>query len=417
MFLKELRLQNIRCFKDISIDFTRDDGELRKWTILLGENGSGKSTLLRSAALVTAGSNALASLLGEPRYWVRSGATRGSIRATLQIATGETREVSLEIRRTDSESDVIARSKESLEPLEAALAHTERNYFVAGYGASRRLATNASFGRKGSRFRHERARSVATLFDADAPLNPLESWAMSIDYRHKDGMKTVRSVLSSFLPGLSFYKIDKKAESLLFKTPDGIVPLKYLSDGYQNVAAWIGDLLFVIGDTFDDYKEPLKTRGLLIIDELDLHLHPKWQRSLHSFLAEQLPNLQLLVTTHSPVTAQQADEHQIHYLTRKGKTIRLTRFEPDPRRLRINQLLMTEAFGVSTDESLEIETTKAKYRRLRDKKRKTAKDKKELVSLSKELKKIPLGGQEGIELSSKQVALLKSIQSQLSKKQ
>ena len=102
-------------------------------------------------------------------------------------------------------------------------------------------------------------------------------------------MKTVRKVLSDFLPELTFSKIDKKNRALLFKTEDGLVPLESLSDGYQNVAAWVGDLLYQITEIFDDYNNPLTVRGLLIIDEVDLHLHPKWQRILLDFLNTQLP--------------------------------------------------------------------------------------------------------------------------------
>lgn len=95
---------------------------------------------------------------------------------------------------------------------------------------------------------------------------------------------------------------------MIFKTPEGEVPLDDLSDGYQNVAVWVGDLLYRITSTFGDYKSPLKARGVLLIDEIDLHLHTKWQRSLLSFLKNKLPNFQLIVTTHSPMVAQQADD-------------------------------------------------------------------------------------------------------------
>ena len=68
------------------------------------------------------------------------------------------------------------------------------------------------------------------------------------------------------------------------------------------------------------------------------HLHPKWQRGLHAFLQEKLPNLQLIVTTLSAVTAQQTKEQELHYLVRRGRTISIHRFDPDPSRLLISQL-------------------------------------------------------------------------------
>ena len=331
MFLKSIKLLNVRCFKHLELDFTKDDGSIRKWTILLGANGTGKSTILRALGLITAGSDSLAEVIGDPAYWIRNGSNSCQIEVMLQTGEGEEHQLSLKIPRNDSLTDILSRNKSSLQPLNDALHDSDRNYFVAGYGASRRLASDRTLRRKGSNYRHQRAQSVATLFDNDALLESLEAWAMDLDYRKNDrGIKTVRSVLSSFLPGLKFENIDKERGSLLFKTPDGIVPLQYLSDGYQNVAAWIGDLLRRITDVFDDYSSPLKVRGILMVDEVDLHLHPKWQRFLYSFLQKKLPNLQLIVTTHSAVTAQQAEGQEVHYLTRRGKTISIDRFNLRP---------------------------------------------------------------------------------------
>ena len=66
MFLTQLNLQNVRCFKSLEIDFDLEGGNNRKWTVILGENGTGKSTVLRSMALLLAGSEALLDLLDKP---------------------------------------------------------------------------------------------------------------------------------------------------------------------------------------------------------------------------------------------------------------------------------------------------------------------------------------------------------------
>lgn len=416
MFLTRLRLENIRCFKDITIDFSDARGAARKWTVLLGENGTGKSTVLRAIALISCGSDGLAELVSQPGYWVRWGAERGRIEAEFVTADGEARELSLEIGADERVSHIISRSIESLAPLNAALEHTQRNYFVAGYGVSRRLSGQDSLRAQTSRFKNIRAQSVATLFDADATLNPLESWAMDLDYRKsQQGVETVRKVLSDFLPGLTFDSIDRDSGRLLFKTSDGIVPLQYLSDGYQNVAAWIGDLLYRITETFDDYKSPLHIRGLLIVDEIDLHLHPKWQRSLLSFLNKKLPNMQIVVTTHSVVTAQQSPENSLFYLSRKGKSVELEEFGTDPGALLINQLLMTEAFGLESDESLEVEKRKAEYRKLRDKKKRSQRDEAKLEKLTSELRTIPSAGRSNMMLEKEQMELLRKVEKAIGK--
>lgn len=391
MFLRRLALHDVRCFDRLELDFANDADSSRtvgnrKWTIVLGPNGTGKSTILRAAALITSGSAALPDLLGDARDWIRNGARSCRIEATIATKQGQERHIWLEFGTRDSRSQIISRAQETLAPLDAALAHTERSFFVAGYGSSRRLAGEATLGQKGSRFRSRRAQSVATLFDREASLNPLESWAMELDYQAgRAGLKTVQTALSGFLPGMRFERIDKERKVLLFKTPDGSVPLGQLSDGYQNVAAWVGDMLFRVHEAFRDHRTPLKTRGLLIVDEIDLHLHPQWQRSVHDFLHKKLPNMQMLVTTHSAVTAQQAEVNQLHYLARDKRSIKLRRFDADPSQLLINQLLMTEAFGLSSDESASIEARKARYRRLRDAARLSSSQKLELQRLQTQL--------------------------------
>jgi predicted ATPase len=414
MFLRRLDFKNVRCLKDLSLDFSNSTGGIRKWTFILGENGTGKSTIIRGAGLVTCGSDSLAEVLGDPRYWITEGQERCQISAVIETKTNEQRELRIEFGKNDSLSEIISRNVETLAPIDDALKHTSRNYFVAGYGASRRLSSHDERRAKTSGYRHIRAQSIATLFDSDATLNPLESWAMDMDYRRgEEGITTVRKVLSNFLPGMRFDSIDRDSGRLLFKTVDGIVPLQYLSDGYQNVAAWVGDLLFRISEAFDDYKSPLKARGLLIIDEVDLHLHPIWQRSLHTFLTKKLPNLQLLVTTHSAITAQQANENELNYLVRERKRINLRTFKDDPSKLLVSQLLMSDIFGLETDEALPVEKKKNRYRQLRDKSPIGTKEKDELERLKDELLSLPQAGVSNLTLHKEQIELMKKIQTEL----
>lgn len=407
MFLKSLRLENIRCFKHAEIDFDRAGGDNRKWTVLLGENGTGKSTVLRSIALVTAGSDALFELVGDPDDWIGQFGDTARIVAEVETKSEKLRELTLEFIRGEGASPFVSRSMKTVDRLNDALEHTTRNYQVFGYGSSRRLADRGLSG-KGRGMRHKRAQAVATLFDRNAELNPLESWAMQLDYR-SDGeqLDTVRQVLSDFLPELTFSHIDKEAEALIFKTRDGTVRLDQLSDGYQNVAAWVGDLLYQITEIFEDRARPLEARGLLIIDEVDLHLHPKWQRRLLDFLDDQLPNMQLVVTSHAVMTAQQTPEGALFYSVRRGDAPpEIVAFEGDPGKLLLNQLVMTEAFGHLNDESVDVETAKDRYRALHRKQDKDDDDLKEMKRIAKKIDLVPENDHEQIVMSSRQRRLM-----------
>ncbi len=427
MFLKHLSLNNLRCFEQAELDFDLPGGDNRKWTVLLGENGTGKSTVLKSVALVMAGSNALTELVGETDSWIRAGADSGSIVAQIETAKGQEREISLEFRRGEDRQAFFERAHKTLEPLDAALEHTTRSYLTVAYGASRRLTSgpvgyptdspvdnpvdSSVDSPSSSGFKKPRARSVASLFDRQAELNPLENWALKLDDTH-DGsrLEVVRNVLSDFLSDIVFSHVDKEQGRLMFTTPDGVVPLHQLSDGYQNVAAWVGDLLYQITSIFEDYKQPLNARGLLMIDVVDLHLHPIWQRRLLHFLTDRLPRMQLVVTTYSVVTAQQSVPTALHYCIRRSDGLKIEQFDGDPRNFLLNQLIATEAFGNASDESLSVERDKATYRELHNKETKTPADRKKMDEIADRIGQRPDDDTESVFLSKEQRKLMEKMQ-------
>lgn len=393
MFLQRITLENVRSIERLELPFVRPDGKTRKWTMLLGENGAGKSTLLRSIALILAGSEALPELLGKPDTWIRFGKSECAIHADLVTADGEQRSIELRIGRGAGIKDIFERNKETLDSLDRAISHAARNYMTIGYGVSRRLSSEKSLASvKGDLFRHPRSQCVATLFSADASLNPLEAWAMDLDYRLKgQGLKIVESALNGLLPGIKFDKIDKEQRQLLFKTPDGLVPLPLLSDGYQNVASWCGDLLYRITETFADHKSPLNARGLLLIDEIDLHLHPLWKRQLMDFLNGKLPNFQIIATTHSALTVHQAGEGELFVLKREtpGSPPHLIPYAGEPRSLLLHQLLMSPIFGLETANSRPVEKLKNEYQELKSKRGLSPVQKKRFKTLKTELADLP----------------------------
>lgn len=420
MFLQYVRLKNFRGFADNELSFVEVDDEndeefSRKTTILLGKNGTGKSNLLKAIGLVVAGRSALAELLGDVDSWVQYRKKFCRIDAVLETKAGDRREISLRIDRGKKRHEVLDKNLESLDALDSALEHTDRSYFTLGYGASRRLDYGEiRVKRRGSLYSERRAQGMASLFEPGSLLAPIESWAMDLDYRKDRGaLEVIRKVFSQILGEVKFEKIDKANGQLLFRTPDGIVPMSYLSDGYQSVAAWIGDLLFRVTDSFADYTKPLHTRGLLLIDEVDLHLHPIWQRKLLEFLRTKLPNMQVVATTHSPITAQQAGPRELHFIERRGKSLNLQQFAGAPQDLLLHQLVMSDAFGLDSDESAEIEGKKRRLSRLSGLKRRTAVQEKEHRELVKELEGVPVRLRTNAKATDEQIALLQQIQKEL----
>jgi hypothetical protein len=332
-------------------------------------------------------------------------------------ADGQERQIQLGWERGEGIRQIFERNHEAMQAIDAAISHSARNYFTVGYGASRRLPQNSSSpGFAPEVFVKPRARGVGTLFSGEAVLNALDTWAMDLDYRKSgSGLETVKAALADLLPGVSLSRIDRRNRELLFDTQDGELPLGQLSDGYQNMAAWCGDLLYRITETYEDYKNPLSARGLLLIDEVDLHLHPVWQRRLRQFLDAKLPNFQIVATTHSPLTAQQAGEDELYFLRRPdphGPAV-LEHYEGAPNTLLIHQVLLSPAFGLDTMDSQHVEDLRDEYRLLRDKTgQPSPREKRRLNELADQLADLPDWSTES-EHDREQISLLNDIKAAL----
>lgn len=364
MYLVSLDITDFRATRRMTLDFSANDdsGDTRRWTVLLGENGCGKSTILKAIGLVLAGSEALQDLLGEPDQWIRNGASQATVRAVIQTSTHERREVSLTLIRGAGRTGVLRRNEETLDALDAALSHADRNYFIAGYGAFRRPPD--SRGGKTAGWRPGRSGQLASLFGTEQELFSLEAWATELDYTDDTGnaRTIIADTLSKLLPGMTFKDIDKRQRSIIMSTQDGDVPLRQLSEGYQAMAAWAGDLLHCMSNTFRDYAHPLQARGVLLLDEMDLHLHPVWKRTLVDFLNAAFPNLQIVATTHSPLSIQQCGEGELFVVRREADGPALFPFVGDPSLLRLSELFLSPLIGLETLDSPKVATLREEAR-------------------------------------------------------
>ena len=127
-------------------------------------------------------------------------------------------------------SKTLDRNIKGLAPLEKAFESNKRFYFLAGYGVSRRLSHTGIIQNVQ---KSDRAGAVPTLFDPDAELLPLASWAMELHYTGGEhSLELIRSALDALLPhSVRFMHIDKARKILIFDTADGPVSLADLSDG------------------------------------------------------------------------------------------------------------------------------------------------------------------------------------------
>lgn len=177
-----------------------------------------------------------------------------------------------------------------------------------------------------------------------------------------------------------------------FETPDGKVPFDVLSQGTQSLIQWLARLLIGYARHYEFPDDLGDKPGILIIDEIDAHLHPTWQRRIIPAISREFPSLQIFCSTHSPLMLAGLKAGQIHLLTRdkKGKVI-ASRNETDIIGWSADEIITTY-LGVENATDLQTEKDLGRLRELREKKRPTPKQRKELEALRATVNRRLVGG-------------------------
>lgn len=418
MLLRKLILDNVKCFaKGTVVDFTtgkKANEPPHRWVVVYGDNGLGKSTLLRSIAIALTGHPAVNFLLPSAEGWVRG--------------TNRTAGIAVEFTRHEGkggEGDVITGRRQKPLKLSWTLAgrstkqnerllpagtielndesdarlfqsyiatdEPRRGWLLCGYGPHRRL-TGASSDIAERVPPHGRAARLMTLFHEKAALTSAERWLIELDHearKHGDARRldAVRNVLDEGLLHGEISIGEIEPDRVLFRTPfSTAVPMSDLSDGYRTSLALALDLLRHISYCFDlerairqgDDGTFVDAEGVVLIDELDSHLHPEWQRTIGAWLHRSFPQVQFIVATHSPLIPERvsASDGMVVRLRRRtqgqGEVVDAECERSTDRSLTADQNLLSPNFGLhSTRDVLVdalIEKIQALTMRVRSKK-------------------------------------------------
>ncbi len=248
--------------------------------------------------------------------------------------------------------------------------------------------------------KREKTANYETLFNDNAVLLNPEEWLLNADFSSLKGdpkskryLEAVQHTLLAILPEVEGFRSETEGvfdKRILFKTPFGEVPFTELSLGYQTMIAWLVDFTVRLFERYPDSPNPLAEPAILLVDEIDLHLHPTWQRQLTGFLTKTFPNTQFVVTAHSPLIVQEAADANVFVLKRKGDEVIIEKDPVNVHNWRIDQILTSDLFGLEGARSREAEQTLDRRRELLRKDKLTAKEKAELKRLEEDMGEIPV---------------------------
>ncbi|WP_428263308.1 AAA family ATPase [Haliangium sp.] len=346
LYLRRLQVQNARCFKDIDVDFMRKRSP-RMRTIIVGDNGSGKTSLLRAIAIGMCQQREASALMSDlAGDFVRRN-KRGNYadRAVIDLSFLDPNDPGAELRIT-TEVERGAAGQETVHTRTTPDAFPWHRVFVGGYGVNR-----------GARHRevrqgYARVDALRSLFSDDTPLLDPEGTLRAIKLADTEsGRDTLLPATKSHLRHLlrlkSSYEIEVSAREVLIHGPWGAMPFHALGDGYRGTAGWVLDLLgmALAADRLDDIKA---VRGVVLIDEIDEHLHPAWQRQVLPLLSKRFKDLQIVGTTHSAMTIVECEADELIACRLKNAVADTYQNLPDPEGRSADDILRGEWFGLAS---------------------------------------------------------------------
>jgi AAA domain-containing protein len=442
IYFTKLELENIRSFGGRQcLDLLDAEARPARWTLILGDNGVGKTTLLQCLTRMRPVFNKAPDeergpipnpvepqLSQEENNAVLASFTRagkdGVSRLRAELLEGAAFDGSRRLRpRAITTWIEIKRSRGQIRNVEpgGSFDGNAVEPLVLAYGAARHmgmanLERATSIGPTDSLFD-----PAAELFDAEETLYQLDYLQLKERLHAKSQLASLKAMLAQILPELrSPNDIDIRGPRLpgsreeeggvWVTTPFGVVPIPQLSLGYQTVMAWTTDIAWRLVNHYPKSEDPLREPAIVIVDEIDLHLHPRWQREIRPHLLHHFPAVQFIATAHSPLMAQDAlNANLVVIHVRDGEATIVS----DPavvKSWRLDQILTSELFGLPSARAPEIETKMRRRIELGQKRRLTKAERTELNELHRFVHDLPTAetpaDQSAMEIIRRAAALL-----------
>lgn len=311
MRVRRLTLTNYRGFEQATIDLDRS------LTVLFGVNGSGKSSVLN--ALATAATNVYEHAYSTGgQYWyhffenhdIREGYDRAELSVDWTNA-----DVSITV------TEAFARDQKSSahQPVgDVGALYRAARALTIFYGSAREVSTDSSAFVPVQRDNGDTPdRPELATYDAlvvgHLKFRTLFQWFKNREDTENElkvsrqdltledpQLAAVRRAVAGMLPGFSGLRIQRDPLHMVIRKGDTLLAVDQLSDGERLLLALTADLARRLAITYADAPDPLSGEAIVLIDEVELHLHPTWQRRVLGALRSTFPNCQFIVTTHSP---------------------------------------------------------------------------------------------------------------------
>ena len=388
MYIKHLATENLKSISKFEMDFPKPAG----WHVIIGDNGAGKSSVAMGIALGLNGGEDSAFNINWSRFIKKDEQSMkieilfklhdidsafqhdnvGELKGHKYVYRNGFRDHAVlphqKVHRISKSSEVETNAWGK--PLNST-DEFNIGWFFAGFGPFRRFKGGEYD--KDLEISNPRTSAVITLFNEKYTLSEALIWLGELHHQGLDGKKKSESTLKNLIDflnngdllpfGIKLTKVS--SEGVFFTDGNGNeVEINQLSDGFRSILSLAFELIRLLIRFYDEEKVfknfnkgdyTINLPGVVIIDEIDAHLHPTWQTRVGQWFTKYFPSLQFIVTTHSPLVCRAAENGSIWRLSAPGSKIpsgEITGSDKD--RLIYGNILdaySTDAFGENLERS------------------------------------------------------------------
>lgn len=337
--INRIEIRNFKAIEELDIDIPNGTKNSASALALLGENATAKTTVLEAVALALAGVEVAQRMRPDARELIRSGIkNRAHHPAEIRLFTTEgAKPIHLMI-------DQYGRFTGSISPSMVTIGYSPQRFFING---------------KNIRQKKEPIQ-VSSLFKIKQQMAAPNIWLTQCSQeRFNAAVRAIRPLLLLPQEGkVNRYWAPRNNGHLAFEFSDRTESLDRFSEGYRSVVAMTVDIINVMLNYWRDLET---AHGVVLIDEIETHLHPRWKKRLVRGLRDAMPYVQFIITTHDPLCLRGFRDREVVVLRRDANRIEQVPDLPNVQGLSIEQLLTSDFFGLA---STEDQDTEAMFHRL-----------------------------------------------------
>ena len=366
MKVKQLKINSFRGIKDLTLDF-----DLNEPTVLIGINGSGKSSILDCLAILLSWYNAYVENVHQKGEQfsdsdINNQSDKTQNQITVCIRDSEDFSWALKQRRDDNiplESIQMFTIFDMRNTVYENYQNPEIGYIpIAIYYPTQRFVQDISLETKDNLFGYLNAYDRA-LNNKNVAFKDFFEWFRNREdlenenykYNPSEGkdrqLEAVRQAIYQILESFSNLRVERYPLQMTLEKNGQKLIVNQLSDGEKGLLAMVGDLARRLVMLSSLEKDPLQGEAIVLIDQIELHLHPKWQREIIAALKRTFPNCQFIITTHSPQVISNIQPENIYLLEENAEGI--TARHPQSSFGRDSNSILEDVMGVS-ERPLEI---------------------------------------------------------------